>query len=101
MCDNVHSINVCKHSILHLTDSPIVGQESLVAKPKPMRARTVGKNFQLFAICIIHLVPLKILHSLWFSFLLGITAVPRGIENNAYAKLKGVRGWTSRRSLPV
>ena len=48
MCDNVHSINVYKHSILHLTDSPIVGQEGLVAKPKPMRARTVGKNFQLF-----------------------------------------------------
>ena len=35
MCDNVHSINVCKHSILHVTDSPIFGQEVLVAKPKP------------------------------------------------------------------
>ena len=28
----------------------------------------------------------KILHNLCFSFLLGITAVPREIENNAYAK---------------
>ena len=27
----------------------------------------------------------KILHNLCFSFLLGITAVPREIENNAYA----------------
>ena len=30
--------------------------------------------------------PQKILHNLCFSFLLGITAVPREIENNAYAK---------------
>ena len=28
----------------------------------------------------------KILHNLCFSFLLGITAVPREIENNPYAK---------------
>ena len=28
----------------------------------------------------------QILHNLCFSFLLGITAVPREIENNAYAK---------------
>ena len=31
-------------------------------------------------------LPPKILHNLCFSFLLGITAVPREIENNAYAK---------------
>ena len=31
-------------------------------------------------------LPAKILHNLWFSFLLGFTAVPREIENNAYAK---------------
>ena len=31
----------------------------------------------------------KILHSLCFPFLLGITAVPRKIENNAYAKFWG------------
>ena len=31
----------------------------------------------------------QILHSLCFSFLLGITAVLRKIENNAYAKLLG------------
>ena len=31
----------------------------------------------------------KILHNLCFSFLLGITAVPREIENNAYAKFRG------------
>ena len=30
-------------------------------------------------------LPLKILHNLCFSFLLGITAIPREIENNAYA----------------
>ena len=33
-----------------------------------------------------HLIcPPKLLHNLCFSFLLGITAVPREIENNAYA----------------
>ena len=31
-------------------------------------------------------LPPNILHNLWFSFLLGITAVPREIDNNAYAK---------------
>ena len=31
----------------------------------------------------------KILHNLCFSFLLGITAVQREIENNAYAKFWG------------
>ena len=31
----------------------------------------------------------KILHNLCFSFLLGITAVPRETENNAYAKFWG------------
>ena len=31
----------------------------------------------------------KILHNLCFSTLLGITAVPREIENNAYAKFWG------------
>ena len=31
-------------------------------------------------------LPPKILHNLCFSFLLNITAVPRQIENNAYAK---------------
>ena len=35
-----------------------------------------------------HLIcPPKFLHNLCFSFLLGITAVPREIENNAYAIL--------------
>ena len=36
-----------------------------------------------------HYLPPKILHNLCFSFLLGITAVPREIENNAYAKFWG------------
>ena len=31
----------------------------------------------------------QILHNLCFSFLLGITAVPREIENNAYANFWG------------
>ena len=35
MRHNVHSINVYKHLILHVTDSPIFGQKGLVAKPKP------------------------------------------------------------------
>ena len=34
----------------------------------------------------------KILHNLCFSLLLGITAVPREIENNAYAKFGGGGG---------
>ena len=33
--------------------------------------------------------PAKILHNLCFSFLLGITTVPREIENNANAKFWG------------
>ena len=36
-----------------------------------------------------HLICPQILHNLCFSFLLGITAVPREIENNAYAKSWG------------
>ena len=37
-----------------------------------------------------HLIcPPKILHNLCFLFLLGITVVPREIENNAYAKFEG------------
>ena len=36
-----------------------------------------------------HPRPPKILLNLCFSFLLGITAVPREIENNAYAKFWG------------
>jgi len=35
-------------------------------------------------------LPLKIFHNLCFSFLLGITAVLREIENNAYTKFWGV-----------
>ena len=41
---------------------------------------------------IMHLIcppPPQILHNLCFSFLLGITAVPREIENNAYVKFWG------------
>ena len=34
----------------------------------------------------------KILHNLFFSLLLGITAIPREIENNAYAKFEGGGG---------
>ena len=34
-------------------------------------------------------LPPKILHNLCCSFLLGITAIPREIENNAYAKFGG------------
>ena len=34
-------------------------------------------------------LPPKILHDLCFSFLLGITAIPREIENNAYTKFWG------------
>ena len=40
-----------------------------------------------------HLIcPPKFLHNLCFSFLLGITAVPREIENNAYAIFLGGEG---------
>ena len=51
-------------------------------------------NFKLF-ICHFHIshntpyLPPKILRKLCFSFLLGITAAPREIENNAYAKFWG------------
>ena len=40
-----------------------------------------------------HLIcPPKFFLTFVFSFLLGITAVPREIENNAYAKFGGVGG---------
>ena len=45
--------------------------------------------YATFTSPIMHLIcyPLpQILHNLCFSFLLGITAVPREIENNSYAK---------------
>ena len=41
---------------------------------------------------IIHpICPEKILHNLCFSFVLGITAVPRETENSAYAKFWGAK----------
>ena len=51
-------------------------------------------NLNLYATCtspIMHFIcpPPQILHNLCFSFLLGITAVPREIENNAYTKFWG------------
>ena len=50
-------------------------------------------TFHLYATCtssIMRLIcPPKILHNLCFSFLLGITAFPREMENNAYAKFWG------------
>ena len=58
------------------------------------------KNLEMFrSLCIHNLhishyapyLPPKILHSLCFSFLLGIKAVPRGIENNAHAKFWGAK----------
>ena len=42
-------------------------------------------NLNLYATC----TSLIILQNLCFSFLLGITAVPREIENNAYTKFWG------------
>ena len=52
-----------------------------------------NKNFKQytplarFPRCALYLYP-QILHNPCFSFLLGITAVPREIENNAYVKLR-------------
>ena len=51
---------------------------SLVLKSSTKRENTPLPHFP----CL----PPNILHNLWFSFLLGITAVPREIDNNAYAK---------------
>ena len=55
----------------------------------------MGMSFFIFSIRHFHishnsnyLAP-KILQKLCFAFLLGITAVPREIENNAYAKFWG------------
>ena len=44
------------------------------------------------ALCL----PPKILHKYCFQFLLGLTIVPREIENNAYAKFGGKQSalWT-------
>ena len=49
-------------------------------------------------ICHLHIIrkalylPTQILHNLCFSLLLGITAIPREIENNACAKFEGGGG---------
>ena len=46
----------------------------------------------LYATCtypIMHLIPPSNLHNLCFSFVLGITAVQRKVENNAYANFWG------------
>ena len=52
--------------------------------------------FTLYATCTSSIMyfncPLKILHKLCFSFLLGIIAVPRETENNTYAKFGGGGG---------
>ena len=52
-----------------------------------------SRQFQtLYATCtypIMHLIPPSNLQNLCFSFLLGITAVQREIENDAYAKFLG------------
>ena len=42
-----------------------------------------------FKKCNTRHLPPKILHNLCFSFLLGITAFPREIENSAYSKFWG------------
>ena len=56
---------------------------------KQMDANQVG-DIRHFAISHnASYLPLKILHSLCFSFLLGITAVPREIENKGYAEFLG------------
>ena len=53
----------------------------------------------LYQIHLLHIshnapyLPPRILHNLCFSFLLGTTAVPREIENNAYAKFWGANKW--------
>ena len=53
-------------------------------------------TYYIYATCtspILHLIcPPKILGNLCLSFLLGITAFPREIENNAYAKCGGEGG---------
>ena len=55
-------------------------------------AESFGINFLIRHLHISHNAPYllpKILHNLCFSFLLGITAVPRESENNAHAKFWG------------
>ena len=44
----------------------------------------IGNSPLIHPVC-----PPKFLHNLCFLFLLGITAVPREIENNGYAKFEG------------
>ena len=54
-----------------------------------MNARLCSSSYATSTFPIMHLIcppPPPIFHNLCFSFLLGITAVPREIENNASAK---------------
>ena len=74
------------------TNHPDINRHTLV----PISSTRIEVGFSyLSAIRLFHIshtapyLPPKILHNLCFSILLGITAVPREIENNTYVKFWG------------
>ena len=76
--------------LIHFSSSAHPRKSS--GRKSQLKKRGVSKTVP-YATCtspIMHLIcPPKFLHNLCFSFLLGITAVPREIENNAYANFVG------------
>ena len=82
-----------KREIRHFHVVVVQRQQKKCAKKRDARAKLL--LCQSKPICHLHIshnafyLPPQILHNLCFSFLLGITAVPREIENNAYTKFWG------------
>ena len=73
------------HQLEQPTPTPAPPPPPLTTPP----CRSHSPNLQLFYFSLLprtHWRMLGDLHNLRFSFILGITAVPRDIENNAYAK---------------
>ena len=82
-----------KQSIFSVIDQSCYFHHSFrfhqLEQPTTPSCRSHSPNLQLFYFSLplrTHWRLLGDLHNLCFSFLLGITAVPREIENNAYAK---------------
>ena len=85
---NVH----CWSSLIDLLHCHNVLTNTCTCQPPEYKNLEMFRSLCIRNLHISHYAPYlspKILHSLCFSFLLDILAVPRGIENNAHAKFWG------------
>ena len=88
---------VTSHSrVTRLSRSPLCVKRSACGGASPRTTKKVAGLKIKFTFRYFHIEqnapssPSKILHNLCFQFLLGITVVPREIEDNGYAKFWGV-----------